>query len=276
MSTNTKKKYSSRTVAKEVTDGSEGSSRSERRSSHSSRGSRQARPVEAESIGIPLPNLVFWLLIFVSVLPGLVVYLQRLWFDSIYGWLPILGFSAGIPLLLYRWDRNLRIPQSYPVILGLGAAVASGALFAIQGWTWFYFPCILGCIGVFCASNQGKDFKPLVTSGWFGFALMSLPLGYMDQLLLISHSVIRSTAINVLRWQAIPHVDLIAAIGLPSGRLYVAEQLQALISWPLFLTIAMVYSAILKRSTFVALANIGLSYGAFLLFHIGLIVCVGT
>lgn len=145
-----------------------------------------------------------------------------------------------------------------------------------MGFTWFVFPCLCLAIASFGICNCDRKQKALTSSTWFALALFSLPLGYMDQFLFASHELIRSLSINLLRWQTIPHVDLIASIGFPSGRLYIADQLQSWLSWPLFFSAAMVYSAAFKRSVLVTGCNFVLSYVAFILFHVGIAFFVGA
>lgn len=252
-----------------------------RRSSSSSTKSTSPKAVAAsdtgeETLGIPAVHALFWLIVLIALAPSMLGYLRRLWGDSIYHWLPLACLTLGSVVVLLRWDRNLRIPSSYGSISALACAATCGCVLAFFHWTWFAFPCFLMATASFALSNTDRSAKPLTSSCWFVIALLSLPLGMMDQVLLFSHELIRTLSINLLKWQAIPHVDLIASIGFPSGRLYVEDQLQSWLSLPLFFSLAMLYSSVFKRSILVTGCNMALSYVTFILFHVGLVTLVGA
>ncbi len=197
----------------------------------------------------------FWIVLFACQLPMLVQYSTRLAVDPIYRWLPAVFALAAVAIFIWRWNRSFEQPKTLLLVgctaLGLIVAIVA-ALFARN---WLSVVAFEISAFSFLATHRDRDGRWLASISYALVPLIRLPLGINDRLTRGIADSVAQAVDNILRLAEIPHITYPSSLAVVDGRLYFEQVSYSLFNWPTFVGIAMIYTAIWRRTLVVAIFN---------------------
>lgn len=203
----------------------------------------------------PVPHSVLWALVFLAQLPLLVLYLLRLQRDPIYGWWPLVALLVVALLVWRRWDGRTELPRRRLPAIGLCLGVLAGLAAGLLGNTWlagFAFCCISGA---WLATHHQHNGIRLSSIAYITWSLLQIPLGGNAALTQFLGISLERSIESLLRLLQVPHVFFSDAVEVIGVTFYFDQAVYSWLSWPLFLTLAMIHSAIWRRTWFEAVFN---------------------
>lgn len=209
--------------------------------------------------------------------PMLVDYFSQLVRYPSYTWLPTVLAAVAVALFLWTWDWQLRVPNAaaplgltiFGLTLSLGAAVFDFRWLAILG-------LLFSVAGFLVAQREraGGRSGSLLFVLPVVLGLVRPPMGGFEWFQSSMSEWITGTACNVLRLVHLPHVQQQAAISLPGMRYYPEMMVHSSLGWPLFVALAMIHSAVFRRSWAIVLFNWCSACAVCFLFHCGVVLSI--
>lgn len=199
---------------------------------------------------------LFWLALLLAQLPVLWIYLTQLGHNPIYGWLPLLCILAAVILFALRWNRQLELPQSVLALFVVACGVVAAGLAAVTGHAWLGIVGLLATSWAFLASQRDGRQQSLLSIWLLTWPLVRLPAGGNDALTQLLNTQLTDAIEGILRLREVPHVTYPNAIGIPGTRLYFDQLVYSPLSWPAFVSVAMLCSAIWRREWYIAALNV--------------------
>lgn len=206
-------------------------------------------------------------------LPSLGSYFSALSQVENYGWLlPILAGLATLGIFGMRWDLVPRIPTGiFPAVAVVGG-VALACLSQVNQENWFaflgLFLSLYGCM----ASQRDRQGCSMGNIGMMLLCLLIPPWNFFAELQSLFASYTASATSNLLRFFQIPHIAYEQSIQLSGVELDATTFVYGLVSWPLFVFVAILHSVLFKRSLLALALNLGLSIACYLLFSVASLV----
>lgn len=204
----------------------------------------------------PTSKLFFWLALLLAQVPVLWIYLSQLVRNPIYGWLPLLCLLAAVVLFALRWNRRLELPLRVVALVVVAGGVATAGLAAITGHAWLAIVGFLATTWGFFVSQRGAGEQSLLSIWFLTWPLVRLPSGSNDALTQRLNNQLTGAIEAILRLWEVPHVTYPNSIAVSGTRLYFDQFVYSPVSWPAFLSVAMLYSAIMRREWYIAAFNL--------------------
>lgn len=219
----------------------------------------------------PVPHSALWALVFVAQLPMLVLYLLRLHRDPLYGWWPLIALLVVALLVWRRWDGKTELPRRPLPGIGLCLGILAGLAAGLLGNIWlagFAFCCISGA---WLATHHQQNGMRLSSTAYITWSLLQIPLGGNAKLTRLLGISLEHSIESLLRLGQLPHVFFNDSVEVIGVRYYFDQAVYSWLSWPLCLTLAMVHSAIWRRTWFEAVFNVFSALFWCFAFHCGLL-----
>ncbi len=217
-----------------------------------------------------LPISVLWALVFLAQLPMTAVYGLRLMANPIYGWWPCLIPLAVLAFVWWRWDYKLEFPRHLLAILGLALGLTAALLSAYFLSDWLACLGLVCTTGSFLVSHHQRDGQSLLSIWFLSWSLLRIPGNGTSQITQLLAGLLDESTRSILRFAQIPHVDYSTAIEVPGARFYLDQNVYSMLSWPLFVAVAMFYSTLMRRTCIEAVLNLFLALFWCFAFHCAL------